>query len=171
MKIRNLIPVILCILLAAGAALAQPGDCRGDRGNRGPGDRGDRLERMTERLDLSADQVEAIRAIQDKSREKGLETRKEILRLENELEGVLLQDDPDSNKAAELVRRIGALRTEQQVRRMETRLAVRGQLTEEQQDKMMVQGPRQGRGQGRGGDCAQDCREKGPRSGHGRGRR
>jgi Spy/CpxP family protein refolding chaperone len=168
MKIRNLIPGILCILLAAGAALAQPGDCRGDRG---PGDRGDRLERMTERLDLSADQVEAIRAIQDKSREKGLETRKEILRLENELEGVLLRDDPDSGKAAELVRRIGALRTEQQVRRMETRLAVRAQLTEEQQDKLAVQGPRKGRGQGRGGDCAPGCREKGPRSGHGRGRR
>ena len=156
MKNRTLTLTMLCILLAAATAFAQPGPGRGaacDGPAAGPVPH---LERMAERLGLSEAQTEAIRAIQDKSREQGSETRKQILRLRNELEGLMLQDAPDAGAAAKLIRRIGELRTEQQVRRMETRLAVRAQLTEEQRERMPMMG-HQGRsghgGRGGRGDC------------------
>ncbi len=143
MKTR--IPFIAAmILIMAATAWAGPGRSPCGRGDEaGPG-------RMLARLDLTAAQTAAIAKIHDEARASGRETRKEILRLRHELQGIMMQDEPDAAAAERLVERMGELRTEQQVRRLQTRLAVRGQLTPEQRDRMPLpgDGPR-GRG-GRG---------------------
>lgn len=164
MKTR--LPIIAAlILVTAAAAWAQPG-----RAPRGPGNQAGH-DRMLARLDLTETQAAAIAKIRDEARERGRETRKEILRLRHELQGIMMQDTPDAAAAERLVEKMGALRTEQQVRRLQTRLAIRAQLTPEQRDRMPLPGDgprgRQGRhgpddGCGmRGGD---DCRRGGDRA-------
>ncbi|MBK7701423.1 MAG: Spy/CpxP family protein refolding chaperone [bacterium] len=140
MKTR--LPIIAALILVmAAAAWAQPGRApRGSCDQAGP-------DRMLARLDLTETQTAAIAKIRDEARERGRETRKEILRLRHELQGIMMQDTPDAAAAERLVEKMGELRTEQQVRRMQTRLAVRDQLTPEQRDRMPLpgEGPR-GRG-------------------------
>ncbi|MBA4377880.1 MAG: hypothetical protein C0395_04390 [Gemmatimonas sp.] len=155
---RTRIPIIaVLILIVAAAAWAGPGNAPCARGD------GDGPDRMFARLDLSETQTAAIAKIREESRERGRETRKEILRLRHELQGIMMQDQPDAAAAARLIERMGELRTEQQVRRMQTRLAVREQLTPEQRDRMPLpgDGPR-GRG-GRGGRPGSDdgCGKRG----------
>jgi Spy/CpxP family protein refolding chaperone len=143
---RTRIPFIAAlILIVAAAAWAGPGNAPCVRGD------GDGPDRMLARLDLTETQTAAIAKIREESRERGRETRKEILRLRHELQGIMMQDQPDAAAAARLIERMGELRSAQQVRRMQTRLAVREQLTTEQRDRMPLpgDGPR-GRG-GRGG--------------------
>jgi Spy/CpxP family protein refolding chaperone len=147
----------ILVLSFSGLALAQ-----GPGGGRGPGARagcdgdgpgfgpGPRIERLAARLDLSDEQKVAIEAIQAKNHEKNLALRKDMLRLQNELDGELLKDSPDAKSVKSLVGKIGELKTQAQQNRMETRLAVREQLTPEQRDKMLLMGKGQGFGQGRG---------------------
>ncbi|MBK6901151.1 MAG: Spy/CpxP family protein refolding chaperone [bacterium] len=133
MKTR--LPIITALILVmAAAAWAQPG-----RAPRGPGDQAG-PDRMLARLDLTETQTAAIAKIRDEARERGRETRKEILRLRHELQGIMMQDTPDAAAAERLVEKMGALRTEQQVRRLQTRLAIRAQLTPEQRDRMPLPG-------------------------------
>ncbi len=142
MKTKTILALTL-ILLAATAlpALAQCGHA--PRDGEAP-----RFERMTRMLDLSEAQQAAIKKIREESRDEGLQTRKQIMRLRHELQGLMLEDDPDAGEAGKLIKRIGELKSEQQVRRMETRLAVRAELTDEQRDKMMAMQGKKKRGRG-----------------------
>jgi Spy/CpxP family protein refolding chaperone len=148
----------------AGLALAQ-----GPGAGRGPGPQaawqGDGpargIEGLAARLDLSEEQVKAITEIQEQGRAKNQDLRKDMMRLQNELQGELLKDSPDAKAAAGLVAKIGELRTQLQQNRLEARLAVRQQLTPTQRDKMLLSGRGFGRGEGDGG--------RGPGRGHGRG--
>ena len=167
----------ILVLAVSGLALAQ-GPHGGDKGActqaRCDGD-GPGITRLAARLDLSDEQVKAITGLHEQSREKNQALRKDMLRLRNELQGELLKDTPDAKAAKGLVAKIGDLRTQMQQNRMETRLAVRQQLTPEQRDKMLLMGEgRGGRGEreGRGGGhghgqhgghrgCGGDC----PRAG------
>lgn len=155
MKTRNFTFLVLALMLATTSlAFAQRGG-RGDCPQGREDGSGPHKARILERLDLSETQQAAIDKIHTESRETGLETRKRIMRLQNELEGLMLQDEPDTGEVVKLVSRIGELKTEQQVRRAQTRLEIREQLTEEQRDRMMTlrgdRGPRSGRhGQGHG---------------------
>lgn len=172
--------LILGLLLAAlmiTAASAQQG--RGWRqGDDRPGlDRGPemRLERLAERLDLSDEQKEAIEAIEDQARQDGIELRKEKARLQNQLHGLMLEDDPGTGEVTALIEKIGDVRTELQKIRMKARLDIRAQLTDEQRDQMMLmrRGGRGGFGGprgfgGPGGDCDRDC--DGPHGHRGQGR-
>lgn len=172
--------ILAVFALAAGVALAQvPGkgmgkgmagrDCDGDFGKRG--DRGEmRLERLAERLDLTEDQVTAIRGIREEGRQENLEIRKKMMRLRNELQGEMLQDEPSQKKVLDLNDRMGELRTQQRANRLKNRLAVREQLTPEQRDRMLVM---KERGQGRRGGHGMERgprRGMGPRHGNGSGR-
>ena len=163
----------VAVFALSGFALAQgPGAGGGRGGGRGPGPqawsvddapaRG--IERLAARLDLSEDQVKAITAIQEESRAKNQTLRKDLLRLQHDLRGEMLKDAPDEKTAAGLVEKIGDLRTQMQINRLNTRLAVRQQLTPEQRDKMLLSdgGPRRGERGGRWG--------RGARHGHGPGR-
>ncbi len=146
MKARNTtltVVMILAAVLAASTALAQ-GPGRGGRGGHGPmfgPGAGDELPpMMVERLDLSEDQQAAIAEIRAKARAEGIELRKEMLRLRNELQGEMLKDEPSEKTLVDLTERMGELRTRMQVQRVKTRLAVRQQLTPEQRDRMLMMG-------------------------------
>jgi len=162
--------VLAILTLTAGLALAQgPGQGRHSRGQgcggwaEGPGAR---WEHLAERLELTAEQQTAIDELREANRAQNLELGKELARLQNELEGEMLKDDPDQKTALKLADRLGDLRKEMQASRLETRLAVREQLTPEQRDKMLAMGAGHGKRGGRQG-C---CDGHGPRRGgrHGR---
>ena len=147
----------ILVLAVSGLALAQgphgggKGDCSQARcDGDGPG-----IERMAARLDLNEEQVKVVTDLQEQSRQKNEALRKDMLRLRNELQGELLKDTPDTKAAKGLVAKIGDLRTQMQQNRMETRLAVRQQLTPEQRDKMLMMGEGHGERGGRGarGGC------------------
>jgi Spy/CpxP family protein refolding chaperone len=161
------------ILIFAATALAQSGGSRFGRGmgkgyGEGPFGFEHRLEALAEKLELTEEQVTAIEGIQEAGREKGVELRKEMMRLRHELEGEMLKDEPSLDAAQALVEKIGALRTEIQVQRLANRLEVRKQLTPEQRDKMlMMRGSFQGGrgkhgGRGVGPHGARHCDGKGP---------
>jgi Spy/CpxP family protein refolding chaperone len=163
------------VLLFAAAALAQ-GPGNGPGRGRGQGFGGEhRLEVLAEKLDLTAEQQESIGAIMEESRARGVELRKEMMRLQNELEGELLKDQPSEGTALGLVKEIGDLRTSIQSQRLESRLAVREQLTPEQRDRMLMMKERFGKDRGRRGgrkpggrfgkSCSHECDGEGPHRG------
>lgn len=173
---KTIIPLTVALVaILATAALAQgPGPRRG----RGPAqeDGFPRLERLAARLDLTEDQVQAAQELREQGRAAGVERRKAIMRLQHDLQGEMLKDDPSAAKVAELTRKIGDLKTAAQVQRAENRLAFRKLLTPEQRDKMLASGPGRGHGPGRhGGPGARDggggcdggcCGKGGPGRGH-----
>ena len=178
MKIRPnrkfaLATATILVLAVSGLALAQGphGGGKGACAQAGCDSDGPGITRLAARLDLSDEQVKAITELQDQGRAKNQALRKDMLRLRNELQGEMLKDAPDAKVAKGLVAKMGDLRTTMQQNRLDTRLAVRQQLTPEQRDKMLLMGDgRDGRGErgGRGGHgrhggqrCGGDC----PRSG------
>lgn len=165
--------VATILIVGAGMAMAQ-GSGRGKCAHQGDGGfgPGHRMEMMAERLELTEEQQATITKLHEDASAAQLESRKEIMRLENELEGELMKDEPGTKTVAGLVEKIGDLRTQQQQTRMATRLAVREQLTPEQQDKMLMVHKggrghgRHGKGMSRGHGCDNDCGKAGGR-GHG----
>jgi len=149
----------LMLGLAGGAAtLAQgPEQPTGDDDTEFTGGAfGPRFEALAHRLDLTPEQEEAIVALRQDNQQKAIAVRKQLLRLHNELEGEMLTDEPKEATVVELTKKIGQLRTELQVERARTRLAVREQLTAEQRDKMMMlKATHRGAG-GRGGHGRHD---------------
>ncbi len=175
MNLLRLTVLVAALALVSAAALAQgPGAGRGEGPGFGPGhghgqgwmmdrDEGGMPPMMADRLGLSEDQQTAIAKIHDQMRQDNLELRKQLLRLRNELQGELLQDDPDQGKVVSLTEQIGKLRTEMQTNRIKTRLAVRKQLTPEQRDMMLMMGPAHGmdKGPGRRGGARGRCGARG----------
>lgn len=136
---KTIITSLAFVLVLAAVAAAQPGTC-GDRHHHRPGGGGPgeklRVERLARVLDLTEEQQQAITAIQDEARLVGRQHRKEMARLQNQLEGEMLKDDPSEKVMVDLTEKLGAARTRLDVNRVKTRLAVRAQLTEEQQDQL-----------------------------------
>ncbi|MCP4571581.1 MAG: periplasmic heavy metal sensor [bacterium] len=151
------IATLAIITLTAGAAMAQGqgngkfGQGQGQGQFCKPGGQGQRGERMAQVLELTDEQQTKIQELRDANREKNLELKKELARLHNEFEGEMLKDDVDAKAALKLQQRMGDLRTEMQSNRLETRLAVREQLTPEQRDKMLAMGGKHGKRGGRHG--------------------
>ena len=145
------------VLLFAAAALAQgPGDGPGRRNGHGGGfgpafGSEHRLEMLTEKLELTPEQTDAIGKIMEAGRQQGVDLYKEMMRLQNELEGEMLKDEPSQETVLGLVKKAGDLRTEIQSQRMKSRLEVREQLTPEQRDKMLMMKGQAGKGHGRRG--------------------
>lgn len=97
-------------------------------------------------LGLSEDQQKRVREIHEGKRGEHIRLQKEMARLQNQLEGELLKDSPAVETLRALAGQIGNIRTQEMVLRLETRLAVRGVLTQEQRDRMLLdrRGPRGG---------------------------
>jgi len=163
------------ILVFAASALAQGhggrfGHGRGQGRGFGCGEFGPehRMEMLQEKLELTDEQAAAIEAIHSAGREKGVAIHKEMMRLRNELEGEMLKDEPSEKTALNLVEKIGALKTELQTNRLKNRLEVRGQLTPQQRDKMLMMHGSSDQGHGRrtgrhgGGRCDRECDGSGP---------
>ncbi|MEN8006185.1 MAG: Spy/CpxP family protein refolding chaperone [Candidatus Krumholzibacteriota bacterium] len=169
MKRRSLVILTLATaaLLIVGTALAQgpgprgpgkgsghcdgefgPGMGHGMGGEFGPGHR---LEILAERLELTEEQIAAIKGIREAGQEKNLGLRKKLIRLNHDLQGELLKDEPSEKAALDLVGKIGALRTEMKSNRLKNRLEVRQLLTPEQRDKMLMLKERFKPGKGRHG--------------------
>lgn len=160
------VAVLTIILTSAGLATAQgprhgkgmnQGGQRGFHGDNNFGS-GHRVEMMAKRLELSEEQLTTITKIHEDSRKDGLEKRKELMRLRNELRGEMLKDDPSEKDVLAINSKMGSLKTEMKALRLKTRLAVREELTAEQRDQMLMMGGQGGMG-GHGG--------KGGRMGHG----
>jgi Spy/CpxP family protein refolding chaperone len=174
MKTSNRKTIMLAALaivaFTAGLALAQgPGLGRSGKGQgkhcfEGPGQR---WERMAEHLELTEEQQATIEELREKNREANQDLRKQMARVRNELEGELLKDDVDAGKALELQRKLGELRTEMQSNRLETRLAVREQLTPAQRDKMLAMKAGAGKRGGRHGRGGHGAHRGGWGQGHG----
>ena len=166
------VTVIVILVASAGLAAAQGprrGHSKGGCDMAGPGQR---IEMMAKHLDLSDDQLTAIKAIHENSRKDGLEKQKELKRLRNELQGEMLKDNPSEKAVLGINSKMGALKTEMKALKLKTRLAVREELNAEQRDKMLVKGGHGGRG-GRGGHDKNSCdsrrcgpsgKDKGPRN-------
>jgi Spy/CpxP family protein refolding chaperone len=170
-KMMTLTAAAAILLLAGSQALAQRGGGPHQRCGWGEGGFGPeaRVERMAEALDLTEEQQQGIAAIQEKGRAANRELGKQLKRLENQLEGEMLKDDPSEKTVLELTRKMGDLRTEMRTNRVSNRFAVRALLTPEQRDKMLTLGARHGRGHGCG-DCDGSCRGGPQRLGRGHGR-
>ncbi|MBM3319012.1 MAG: Spy/CpxP family protein refolding chaperone, partial [Candidatus Eisenbacteria bacterium] len=133
-----------CPMGGAARGAKAPGDGEGKAALRGA--RGDDLGlRGARMLDLSEQQVEAIRKLRDEGRKAGTALQKEMLRLRHELRGEMIKDEPALARAQELTRRIGELRTQFQEKRLEQRLAARKVLTAEQRDRLLLQRSEGGR--------------------------
>lgn len=147
---RTFLMSLALVAMLTGMALAQPGP-RG-RQHQGAVGRGAgpemRIERLVERLDLTEQQQEAIETIQDDARKAGRELHKQLARLQNQRGGEMLADNPSEKTLVSLTEQMGAIKTQLQVHRLKTRLAVRAQLTDEQRDQMALTELRRG---GRGG--------------------
>lgn len=98
-------------------------------------------------LDLTDEQRDKIREIREAGREETRAARKELLRLDNEIEGEFLQDEPSRDKLRNLTERAGEIRTQLQLAHLDQRLAIRGLLTPEQRDRALLRkgGPGHGR--------------------------
>ncbi len=180
MRNRTLVPVLLLLLVTglASLAAAQPGAFRGDvppPGRPGPGfgpcgsfgpGQGAGQAFLLDRLDLSDEQRQQIDTLREKGRREALALRKQLLRLRNELHGEMLQDTPDADKVTRLARKIGDVKTQLRVHRLEQRLAVRKLLTPEQRDELLLMLARHGRRGGGAMGCMPGGRPGG-RRGHG----
>jgi Spy/CpxP family protein refolding chaperone len=167
----------LALTVAGAMALAGPGGQGAGRGasdapgagkpGMGPGSRTstmDRMDRMAERLGLTEEQRSSIEKIQESARTAQIENRKKLMRLENDLRGEMLKDEPSKKAALDLVQQMGQVRTAMQTQRMETRFAVREVLTKEQRAKFFM-GFEGRRGGDRGGRGHGARRGDGPRMG------
>ncbi len=164
---KTVLITMVSILLVSTTLFAMPGKghCGGPMGggpmNCGPGgDMEQCITIMQEKMDLSEDQVAKITEIKSGMKMDCGKAKKEMAILKNKLEGVMLQDNPDVNKAEKLIREIGKLKTEKHVNKMKMRMAVRSILTEDQRMKMC--GPMMGCDKkGHGGNMGCDKKGKG----------
>ena len=129
--------------VAVAAALAwnaSPADAgRGKMGFRpGGGLEGSRMERMAERLDLTEDQQKSIEKIHDDGRSEMAALQKRIAKAKLELKSEMLNDKPDASNLRMLTKKIGDLKTEKQLMRLEHRIAMREIMTEEQREMMFL---------------------------------
>ncbi len=130
-------------LIGAATEVAAQGKGPG-RGGFGGGRHAGWCERMAEPLDLTEEQREKFARIHEEGRKESVALRKEMLRLRHELRGVMLEDEPDLERAVKLTEKIGGIETKMQVRRLRQRFEVRKVLTPEQRDRAMLHGHRPG---------------------------
>jgi Spy/CpxP family protein refolding chaperone len=97
-------------------------------------------------MGLSEDQRQAIQKIRTDAQAGMMPARKEMMRLRNTMQGEMLKDEIDAGAVRKLVQKMGDLRTQMQLQRLEQRLAVRQLLTPEQRDRTMMR-------MGRGDEC------------------
>ena len=86
----------LVLTVAGGAATLAQGPeepSGGGDAEFGGGAFGPRFEALAHRLELTAEQEEAITALREENRQQAIAVRKQLLRLHNELEGEMLADE------------------------------------------------------------------------------
>lgn len=160
-KFKIIVAAVFATLVMASAGMAA---AQGPAAGKGQGS-GLRLERMAAHLNLTEEQQETIKSIHEKSGQVGVQLRKDLARLRNEMQGEMLKDEPSEKAVLSLNEKMGSLKTELKANRLKTRLAVREQLTPEQRDQMLTM-----RGPGHRGDGRGEGRAHGRRGGKNFGR-
>jgi Spy/CpxP family protein refolding chaperone len=128
--------LVLCVLAIAGTASlasAMPGMM-----GRGGWDRETSLERLDARLDLTDEQVAAIKKVREERSVECMEYRVELLRIQDEIRGEMLEDNPDIDKLKKLIVSREKIRTSMNISRVEGQLAIREILTPEQCDRLLL---------------------------------
>jgi Spy/CpxP family protein refolding chaperone len=129
-----------------------------------------RFERLADALGLSQDQMDQIKEMREEGLSQMADLRKQMARLNNDMRGEMLKDDPSADALRKLVIKRSDIRGKMEMMRIEHRLAMRDILTDEQLDRMMMFRGRGGRGGWGGfGDAPRGFRGRG--MGHGRGMR
>ncbi len=105
---------------------------------------------MSARLDLTPEQTATIQEIRDSKRAEHADVKRELMKSRNRLQGEMLEDEPDLKKIRSIAKRQGELHAQMMVARIETRLAIRDVLTDEQRDMFFSAGVGQGCGKGHG---------------------
>jgi Spy/CpxP family protein refolding chaperone len=147
---RHATGILVAVGLVLGCAIPIFAQGRGGPGPRGDSDDGPRfLDRWGDRLELTDEQRQSMRDFFQASQVEARATRKEMMRLQHELRGVMLQDEPDAKAAQGLIEKIGSLRTQQEIKRFAHRMSMRSMLTPEQREKLPMG---LGMGHGRGWD-------------------
>ncbi len=148
---RGLLAVGIAMLMVAGASAQWqrgPGGPGGPGGQGGPGGPGGIPFRE---LNLTVDQHNQIRAIQEKSMEGFQATREQMKEIAEQRRAIVHADAFDAAAARELAAREAALQVEISVARMQTENAIYNVLTPEQKAKLAEleknrpQGPPMGR--------------------------
>jgi Spy/CpxP family protein refolding chaperone len=163
---KLLIWVVLPALTLAllGEVWSVSAQARGERHQRGLPP----IERLAEKLELSAEQVAQIKALREEGEAERIELKKQLMQLRNEFEGEMLKPELNERSLKSLTQQMGEVRTKMHLLRLESRLAMREVLTDEQWDKLLTsrKGPGQGhrgrgpRGRGLGSPEAGNWRER-----------
>ena len=132
-------------LVAAGAAMAQPGQGYGRGPGYGPGMMGGGGYGPgggIAALDLTPEQQQKVLAIQEENRRKNWDTMGKMRAEQFRLRSLYNADDVDAKAYAEQQRKLDDLRREMMVSRFETRKQIEGVLTPEQRQQFRQFGPR-----------------------------
>jgi Spy/CpxP family protein refolding chaperone len=97
--------------------------------------------------DLTDEQREAMGKLREDSQKALIPLQREMQRLQNDMRGEMLKDEPALSRMQDLTRQLGELRTRIQQQRLEQRFAMRRVLTQDQRDRLLLQQPG-GRGMG-----------------------
>ena len=134
------------LILSVGAGLAQPGP-----GDMDPQDRGFAGQ---EKLQLTAEQEQAMEELRFDQQEQMIDLRSKLDKQELELRKLESQEEPNAKKINAQIEKIGATRIEIAKARAAHRMAVDKILTPEQRKQHRKFGPRGD--QGRGDACRTD---------------
>lgn len=129
MKTNKIIAIsVLLVLLSLAMAAAQPSKRQFKRHR--PVVMG--IESFAEELGLSDEQLSKIQEQKFESKKNAIDQRSKVQIAELELRKLMKDKAADETKIKNKIREIGALKTELRLNRVEGRLAVRKELTDEQ---------------------------------------
>ena len=136
-KRLTIFSVIAVFLLASPAVFSQP-MCEGDgpEGMRGP-HKGKMLDRLSEKLDLTAEQEEQLKALKKTNMEEMKALHEEMKSKREELRAELQKPDTDKARINAVVTEMKALQSKQIDQRVDNFLGMKEILTPEQFEKFI----------------------------------
>ena len=109
------------------------------------------VERHADELGLDAATLDRVRALDREARARADARHEELREARESLHALMESEDPDEAAAVELVERLGEMRTQDEVARVRTDLAVRALLTSEQFARLREMRPPRPEGRPQGG--------------------
>ncbi|MCX5751092.1 MAG: Spy/CpxP family protein refolding chaperone [Candidatus Saganbacteria bacterium] len=102
---------------------------------------GDMFKHMVQKLELTDAQKDKFQAAMKKEREELKPEMEKMKNLGKQLTEELKKDNPDKAKLYECIKNMGAIRTQMEIKRMDTMLQLRQELTPAQREKFKQMGP------------------------------
>ena len=134
--LSSFVLLLLSFSLAPTQALAQEGDAAAtpqqEAEHQGPGSPGDRFQRLRERLNLSAGQMQQIKAIREQNKEQWRVARQRLRQAQRVLDDAIYADNADEVLIETQTREVAEAQTALLRMRALTELKIRRVLTPEQ---------------------------------------